>query len=290
MAVIDDAMLALGRDHGTELGHGLTGIGEDLHDLVDLVRFDDRDHADPAIEGPQHFEFGDAGLRGQPFEHRQHWQTRQIDTHTEMLRQHARNVVGEAAAGDMGKPLHRAGLADRAQAGFDVEPRRRQQRAAERHDGRKRRLRSEAEARLFHDLAHQRETVGVHPRRGQPDHGIAGGDVLARQERAPLRGTDGKAAEVVVAVLVEAGHLGRLAADQGATGFAAAFGDTGDDRRGRLRIELAAGKIVQEEQRLGALHHEVVDTHGDEVDADPAMQAGLDRDLDLGADAIGRGH
>ena len=99
-----------------------------------------------------------------------------------------------------------------------------------------------------------------------------------------------KPAEIVIAVLVEAGHFGGLAADQGAAGFPAALGDAGHDRRGRLRIELAAGEIVEEEQRFGALHHEVVDRHRHQVDADAAMQAGLDRDLDLGADAVGRRH
>ena len=54
-------------------------------------------------------------------------------------------------------------------------------------------------------------------------------------------------------------------------------------------IELAAGEIVEEEQRLRALHHEVVDRHGDEIDADGVVPAGLDRDLDLGADAVGGG-
>ncbi|MHC2800765.1 hypothetical protein ACVMII_000511 [Bradyrhizobium diazoefficiens] len=112
---------------------------------------------------------------------------------------------------------------------------------------------------------------------------------FARQQRTALGGADGKAAEVIVAVLVEAWHLGGLAADQGTAGFPAAIGDAGDDRGGRLRIELAAGEIVEEEQRLGALHHEVVDAHGDQIDADAAMQAGFDRDLDLGSDAVGGG-
>ena len=129
----------------------------------------------------------------------------------------------------------------------------------------------------------------MHARRGKADHRIAGGDVRARQQRAALGRADRKAAEIVIAVLVEAGHLGGLAADQRAAGFAAAFGDAGDDRGRRLRIELAAGEVVEEEQRLGALHHEVVDRHRHEVDADAAMQAGLDRDLDLGADAVGGG-
>ena len=51
-------------------------------------------------------------------------------------------------------------------------------------------------------------------------------------------------------------------------------------------IELAGGEVVEEEQRLRALHDEIVDRHGDEVDADGVVQAGLDRDLDLGADAV----
>ena len=56
-----------------------------------------------------------------------------------------------------------------------------------------------------------------------------------------------------------------------------------------LGIELAAGKIIEKEQWLGALHDEVVDRHGDEIDADRVMPSGLDRDLDLGADAVGGG-
>ena len=96
-----------------------------------------------------------------------------------------------------------------------------------------------------------------------------------------------KPREVVIAVLVETGHFGGLAADQRAAGFAAALGDAGNDGGGGLRIELAAGKIIQKEQRLGALHHEIVDRHRHQIDADAAVQAGLDRDLDLGADAIG---
>ena len=51
-------------------------------------------------------------------------------------------------------------------------------------------------------------------------------------------------------------------------------------------VELAGGEIVEEEQRLGALHDEVVDAHRDEVDADRVVDAGLDGDLELGADAV----
>ena len=52
---------------------------------------------------------------------------------------------------------------------------------------------------------------------------------------------------------------------------------------------LAGGEIVEEEQRLGALADEVVDAHGDEVDADGVVLAGVDGELELGADAVGGG-
>ena len=70
----------------------------------------------------------------------------------------------------------------------------------------------------------------------------------------------------------------------------AARGDAGDHRRAPAPTsQLAGGEIVEEEQRLGALHHQVVDAHRDQVDADGVVQAGLDRELQLGADAVGGG-
>ena len=96
----------------------------------------------------------------------------------------------------------------------------------------------------------------------------------------------GKAGEVVVLAVIHARHFGRLAADQRAAGLAAAFGDAADDRGALVGIELAGGEIVEEEQRLGALHDDVVDAHGDEVDADRVVLAGIDGDLQLGADAV----
>ena len=125
----------------------------------------------------------------------------------------------------------------------------------------------------------------------QAEHDVAGRDIGARQHRAALGRADREAGEIVVAGRVEARHFGGLAADQRAAGLAGSPprcpATTVAPTSGS---QLAAGEIVEEEQRLGALHHEVVDRHGDEVDADRVVQAGLDRDLDLGADAVGRGH
>jgi hypothetical protein len=66
----------------------------------------------------------------------------------------------------------------------------------------------------------------------------------------------------------------------------AALGDAGDDCRALFRVELAGGEVVEKEQRLRALDDEVVDAHGDEIDADGIVDAGFDRDLQLGPHAV----
>ena len=53
----------------------------------------------------------------------------------------------------------------------------------------------------------------------------------------------------------------------------------GDHGGANLGLELAAGIVVQEEERLGALHHQVVHAHRHQVDADGVVAAGIDRDL-----------
>ena len=55
------------------------------------------------------------------------------------------------------------------------------------------------------------------------------------------------------------------------------------------RVELAGGEVVEQEQRLRALHQQVVDAHRDDVEAGDAVAAALRQELHLGADAVGRG-
>ena len=165
----------------------------------------------------------------------------------------------------------------------------REQRFAERHARRERRGIAPVETRLLDHAAHERETVGVHAGGGQREDNVARFDVLARQQRLALDRAHGEAREIVVARRIDPRHLGGLAADQRRAGLLAAFGDAADHRLRHARLELAGGEIVEEEQRLSALHDDVVDVHGDEIDADPVMDAGLDGELELGADAVGGG-
>jgi hypothetical protein len=60
-----------------------------------------------------------------------------------------------------------------------------------------------------------------------------------------------------------------------------------DHCRSGVHVELAAGKIVQKEQGLGALYQHVVDAHGHQVDAHGVVHVPLEGQLELGAHAIG---
>ena len=62
-------------------------------------------------------------------------------------------------------------------------------------------------------------------------------------------------------------HLRRLAPDERTPRLLTPLRDALDDRRGELDVEPAARVVVEEVERLGALHEEVVDGHRNEVDS-----------------------
>ena len=103
-----------------------------------------------------------------------------------------------------------------------------------------------------------------------PIEHVAGGDVGAGEQRGPLGDADERAGDVERARRVDAGHLGRLAAEQRAAGGLAGLGHAGDDLGDEVGVERAGGDVVEEEQRPGRLHEHVVDAVVDDVHADAA--------------------
>ena len=125
---------------------------------------------------------------------------------------------------------------------------------------------------------------------GDTEDNVAGHDVRSRQQLLALDRADREAGQIIVLGRVHARHFRALAADQRAAGLAAALGDARHDL-GRARgVELAGGEIVEEEQRLRALHHQIVHAHRHQIDADGVVPVGADRELEFGADAVGGGH
>ncbi len=101
-----------------------------------------------------------------------------------------------------------------------------------------------------------------------PDQHVAFADRGAVDDLLALDHADAEADQLDVALRVHAGHRGRLAAEQRAAGAPTALGDAAQRVGGDLGVEAAHRHVVEEHERLGALHDEVVHDHRDAVDAD----------------------
>eukprot|EP01092_Planopodium_desertum_P014841 TRINITY_DN7609_c0_g4_i2.p2 TRINITY_DN7609_c0_g4~~TRINITY_DN7609_c0_g4_i2.p2 ORF type:complete len:374 (-),score=160.05 TRINITY_DN7609_c0_g4_i2:543-1664(-) len=284
-----DAFAALGGDHLANRpvlqalrldrsGHGLQ-----------LVRGDDQHEADAAVEGAPHLAVSHRAFLLQPLEHRRQGPRRGLDVQAEAFGHHADDVLGEAATSDVGHAVD--GIAMRLQQRqdrLDVQAGGGHQRIDQLDPAFQFQLGRAAGAVV--DAADQRIAVGVRAGRSDADQHVAGGDMGAVLQLALFDGRDGEAGQVVLARRVHVGHLGGFAADQGAAGLGAAIGDAAHDGGGGVDVQLAGGEVVQEEQRLGALHQHVVHAHGDQVDADRIVAVQLVGQLQLGADAVGARH
>ena len=140
------------------------------------------------------------------------------------------------------------------------------------------------------DAADQGVAVGMRATGGKAQQHVAGLNGLAVDDAFLLDHADAESGQVVLALRVHAGHFRGFAADQGAAGLLAAFGDAADDVGGDGLVQFAAGEVIEEEERFGALHEDVVHAHRHQIDADGAVPAEHEGELELGAYAIGSGH
>lgn len=101
---------------------------------------------------------------------------------------------------------------------------------------------------------------------------------------------DAETGYVVIFAVVHARHFSGFAAHQRTAGLFAAFGDAGDHAGRGVHIQLAGGVVVEEEQRLGALNHQIVDAHRHQIDADGVVAFQIHRQTQLGAHAVGTGN
>ena len=142
---------------------------------------------------------------------------------------------------------------------------------------------------VLEQTADQRVAVGVSAAAGQADEHVAGGKRSAVDDPAAFHHADAEPCQVVVATLIESGHLGGLAAYQRAAGQFAAAGDALDDPLGHIHVERTGGVVVEEQERLGAGDQHVIDAHGHQILADAIVPVVVDGELQLGADAVGAG-
>ena len=171
-------------------------------------------------------------------EDRRHDPRGSIDARRAPGRKDARQILGDAAAGDMRHPLDQARLNQRTHGG-EVRPVRREKRVA---NGRTK-LRDERVRRqpgqVEEHVTRERIAIRVQSGRRQADERVARHDPPAVDDARLLDDTDDEAGDVVFTVGVESRHLGRLAADQRAAVFAAPARDAGNHLLGDVRRQPA---------------------------------------------------
>ncbi len=140
------------------------------------------------------------------------------------------------------------------------------------------------------DFADQGKAVGVWTARCKAEQGIARRYRAAVNDVGFFHHADAEAGQVVVAVAIHAGHFSGFATDERAAGQFAALADAFDHAGGSIDIELPGGVVIEEKQRFATAHHQVIDAHCHQVDADSIVLAQLHRQLELGADPVGGGH
>ena len=72
---------------------------------------------------------------------------------------------------------------------------------------------------------------------------------------------------VIFPLRIEAGHFCCLTADEGAVCLFAAGDNALDDLNSLVSIQFSHGDVIQHKERGGSLDHDIVDTHGDQVNA-----------------------
>ena len=145
--------------------------------------------------------------------------TRGVHDGVAIFREHAREVIHEAAAGDVRETFHDAG-GQRGEEGLVVFVNA-QQFVAERA-GDAFELGGKFEAHLLEeDFAGEGVAVGVEAARCEAEDDVAGADARAVNHARAIHDADDGADEVILAGLIHAGHLRCFAADDGALrGFA----------------------------------------------------------------------
>ncbi|MNI24289.1 hypothetical protein D3C73_779030 [compost metagenome] len=126
--------------------------------------------------------------------------------------------------------------------------------------------------------------------RRQGEQGIAGSNLGTVDDFGFFHDADAETGQVVVFTFVHARHFSGFAANQRAARQFAASADAGHNLGSGVDVQFAGCIVVEEEQRLGAAHHQVVDAHGNQVDADAVVLVQVQCQAQLGADAVSAGN
>ena len=121
----------------------------------------------------------------------------------------------------------------------------------------------------------------------QAEDDVAGFDFGAVDDFLAVHDADAETSHVVFANLVEAWHFSSFTADEGAVGLHTAVSHAFDNLSQLVWRKLADCHVIEEEQWFCTADEDVVDAHGNGVDADGVVLVHVEGQLQLGADAVG---
>ena len=145
-------------------------------------------------------------------------------------------------------------------------------------------------SRFEHEHAGEREAVRTQVGRRDSDDRVADLNTFASDHRARRDSTNSKPDEIELARLHHPGVFGHLAADQRTASELASVGYPADELFHLLWFDFAHRDVVEEEQRLRALAHEIVHAHRDQVDADGLVVTGHRCNERFRPDTVGSRH
>ena len=140
------------------------------------------------------------------------------------------------------------------------------------------------------NLPHQAEPIAVDSGGSDSDQHVTHLYLCSVYKFALLDDSGCVAGYVIFPILIHAGHFGSLSANKGTAGLAAAFGDSGDYCLNHFRTGLALGDIVKEYKRFSSLCKDVIDAHGNSVDADGVVLVHRKGYLEFRSDTVGSAH
>ena len=138
--------------------------------------------------------------------------------------------------------------------------------------------------------AGERVAVGVQAARGERNQCVAHADSSSSDCIFEINDANHRADDIGFTRPVHAGHLGRFAAQQHATGGLASAGHARDDGGDPFRLEAASSHVIHEKQWFRALRQYIVDAVVNDIRTDPIPRLELGGDHRFRAHAIGAGH
>src|SRR5262245_18980710 len=271
----------------TEYVHREPVLGEQSADAIGRRRRDDEAESDTHVEGAEHLLVGDTAESLDQSEDRRRLRPA-FDVEPDGARR--ANQVEETIAGDVSERMDGQAGVENRQHGLDVDSRRSEKLVGQRTAQLGHACVERQPTLLEQRAAGQGETVRVQPGALESEQEISGLDVGAGQHTIERNGTDRGADQVETVSRTDAAnhlpYLRELPAGAAHPGQLTADGDAPAEWTEQTRIGFLDRDVVDQGGGPGTNAEDVVDVHGDAVDAHTVVAARGLRDEKLRPDAV----